>query len=433
MSTELLGALGIIAIIVALMLKFWLGAAFLIIGFLGYGLLDGWNKALLMIPMQSFSTMTRYDTTVIPMFILMAAVSASTGISGDLYRTARVWFGQIRGGLAMATVAGCGMFAAISGSSMATSMAIGKAAYPELRKYGYDERLAAGSIAAGGTIGNLIPPSMGFILYGILTETSVGNLFMAGILPGLLEVVLYMLVIYLICRLKPEMGPPGPKTSIIEKIVSLKDTWHMIALFLLVMGGIYLGIFTPTEAGAIGAFGALIITFFTRRLTLGRLISSLKEAAETTGMLIMILVGVMIFMRFLTVSGLPAFLGNYVTTLHVQPMLIMLVIIIFYLFAGAFMDILACIFITVPIFFPIVMELGFDPLWFGVIVVMMFEIGAITPPMGLNVFVLSAATDVPVMTIFRGIVPFLIADLARVILVVAFPAISLYLPMVMRG
>jgi len=293
--------------------------------------------------------------------------------------------------------------------------------------------LAAGSIVAGGTIGNLIPPSMGFILYGILTETSVGYLFMAGILPGLLEVVLYMTAIYLVCLIKPEMGPAGPKVGIREKFTSLKDTWAMISLFLLVMGGIYMGIFTPTEAGAIGACGAMVITFLMRRLTFDKFLSAIKETAQNTGMLMMILVGVMIFMRFLTVSRLPAFLGAEVASLTVHPMLIMGVIVVFYLFAGAFMDILAAIFITVPIFFPIVMGLGYDPLWFGVIIVMMFEIGAITPPMGLNVFVLSAATDVPVGTIFRGLAPFLIADLVRVILILFIPAIALYLPYVMRG
>lgn len=429
MSAELLGVIGIIAVIVALLMKFWLGAAFLAIGFLGYGLLEGWERAFTMVAMQSYSSMTKYDITVLPMFILMAALASNTGISGDLYRTSRTWLGQIHGGLAMATVAGCGMFAAISGSSMATSLAIGKAAFPELRKYGYDEKLAVGSIAAGGTVGNLIPPSMGFILYGILTETSVGKLFMAGILPGVLEVVIYMMIIYFICRIKPEMGPPGEKTSFMEKIVSLKNTWAMVVLFLLVMGGIYLGIFTPTEAGAVGAFGTMVVTLIMRRLNFEKFIAAIKETAQTTGMLIMILVGVMILMRFFTISNLPAFLGNYVAGLQVSPAVIMGVIIIFYLLAGAFMDILAVIFITVPIFFPIVTGLGYHPLWFGVIIVMMFEIGAITPPMGLNVFVLSAATDLPVSTIFRGIIPFLVGDLIRVLLVVFVPAISLYIPL----
>ena len=428
-DAELLGVIGIIAVIVALLMKFWLGAAFLAIGFLGYGLLEGWERAFTMVAMQSYSSMTKYDITVLPMFILMAALASNTGISGDLYHTSRAWLGQIRGGLAIATVAGCGMFAAISGSSMATSLAIGKAAFPELRKYGYDEKLAVGSIAAGGTVGNLIPPSMGFILYGILTETSVGKLFMAGILPGVLEVVVYIMIIYLICRIKPEMGPPGEKTSFMEKIVSLKNTWPMVTLFLLVMGGIYLGIFTPTEAGAVGAFGTIVITLIMRRLNLEKFLAAIKETAQTTGMLIMILVGVMILMRFFTISNLPAFLGNYVAGLQVSPMVIMGVIIIFYLLAGAFMDILAVIFITVPIFFPIVTGLGYHPLWFGVIIVMMFEIGAITPPMGLNVFVLSAATDLPVSTIFRGIIPFLVGDLIRVLLVVFIPAISLYIPL----
>jgi tripartite ATP-independent transporter DctM subunit len=237
------------------------------------------------------------------------------------------------------------------------------------------------------------------------------------------------MIIYLICRIKPEMGPPGEKTSFMEKIVSLKNTWAMVTLFLLVMGGIYLGIFTPTEAGAVGAFGTIVITLIMRRLNLEKFVAAIKETAQTTGMLIMILVGVMILMRFFTISNLPAFLGNYVAGLQVSPMVIMGVIIIFYLLAGAFMDILAVIFITVPIFFPIVTGLGYHPLWFGVIIVMMFEIGAITPPMGLNVFVLSAATDLPVSTIFRGIIPFLVGDLIRVLLVVFIPAISLYIPL----
>ncbi|MBA7696091.1 C4-dicarboxylate TRAP transporter large permease protein DctM [subsurface metagenome] len=431
MSPELVGLLGIVAVVVLLLLRFWIGAAFIVVGFLGYGYLVGWEKALLMAAFEPFSNIAQYHLTVIPMFILMGAVVANTGVSGDLYNTAHKWIGQLRGGLAMTTVVSCGMFAAVCGSSMATSVTMGKVAFPEMKKHNYDPRLASGSIAAGGTLGILIPPSMGFILYGIITETSIGKLFMAGIIPGVLEVVFYMITIYILCLINPLMGPPGPKAGFKEKIFSLRNTWAMITLFLIVMGGIYMGIFTPTEAGAVGAFGAIVISFFARRLTLSNFRATIIETAQTTGMIALILVGAFIFMRFLTVSRLPFLMGEMVSGLPVPPMAIMMAIIVFYILVGCIMDIVAALLITVPIIFPVVLALGFDPIWFGVIMVRMFEIGAITPPMGLNVFILATATDVPIGTIFRGIIPFLLADFAHVALLVAIPALSLFLPSIM--
>jgi len=431
MSPELVGLIGLLAVVLLLLFKFWLGAAFILVGFIGYGYLVDWNTVLNMIGIETFSSIARYHITVIPMFILMGTVASHTGIAGDLFDTAYKWIGRLRGGVAMAAVASCGMFAAVSGSSVATAVTMGKVAIPEMKKYNYDMQLASGSVAAGGTLGILIPPSMGFILYGIFTETSIGKLFMAGIIPGVLEVVFYIVTILFLCTVRPSMGPAGPSTPWKQKIVSLKNTWAMIVLFLLVMGGIYMGIFTPTEAGAIGAFGAVVITLIGRRLNMSNFRRSIIEAAQTTGMIGLLLVGAFIFNRFMTISGLPFLLGEVVAGLGLPPIQILIFLIILYILLGCIMDPFAAIVITIPIIFPLVLAMGFNPIWYGVIMVRMLEIGAITPPMGLNVFVISAASDVPIGTVFRGIVPFLIADFLHVALLVAVPSISLFLPNMM--
>jgi C4-dicarboxylate transporter DctM subunit len=428
LSPEMIGLIGIIILIVLMIFfKVWVGFAMALVGFVGYMVFEGWDMAVFMSGMEPYTSVAAYTLSCIPLFILMGSVVAGTGISTDIYVAARQWIGFVRGGIAMATVAACGLFAAITGSSMATAVTMGKAAYPEMVKYEYDDKMAAGSIAAGGTIGILIPPSIAFITYGILTETPIGQLFIAGIIPGILEVVFYILTIYIICLIKPHYGPPGPKTTFKEKIISLPSVLPVVILFLVVIGGIYGGIFTPTEAGAIGAFGAIVIGLVQRRLKWGSFVFSLRETAKNTAMIILMIVSANIFSRFITLSGLPAALSEFVTGLDAPPFVILLGIIVVYLICGCFLDIMAALILTIPIIFPTVMALGFNPIWYGVIMVRMIEIGMITPPMGMNIFVLSKTIEFPIKKLYSGIVPFVISDLVHVSMLIAFPAISLYL------
>lgn len=429
MSPGLIGAIGVVVLVILIFMRVWIGAAMVLVGFLGYAYLVGWNYALIVAGTEPYSDIAFYPITVIPLFILMGALVSNTGVSGDLYNTAHKWVGQLRGGLAMSTVGACAAFSAICGSSEATAATMGKVALPEMRRLNYDDKLATGSVAAGGTMGILIPPSLGFILYGILCDVSIGKLFMAGIIPGFLEAVFYIATIWLICRLNPRLGPPGPWTSFKEKIFSLKNTWAMLALFMLVMGGIYMGVFTPTEAGAVGAFGAIVICFVGRKLTWANLRGSVVETAQTTAMIIFMIVGAFILMRFLAVSGLPVLISELVTGLPVSGIWILIAIIMMYIILGCFLDVYAAIILTVPIIFPVIMALGLNPIWFGVIMVRVMEVGLITPPMGMNVFILSAVTDVPIGTIFRGVIPFVIADFCHIALLVAIPALSLFIPM----
>ena len=431
MSPEIAGIIGVVLLVILLFLRVWVGIAMALVGFLGFAYITSLKNALLILGSVPYSTLANETVAAVPLFILMGAMVSNTGVAGDLYKTAYKWLGQYRGGLAMATIMACGGFAAMCGSSQATVATIGKVAMPEMKKYRYDMKLTAGSVAAGGTIGILIPPSIGFILYGILTEESIGKLFMAGIIPGVLEAVFYMVTIFILCRLNPKMGPPGPGTSTKEKIISLKNTWAMLALFCLVMGGIYMGIFTPTEAGSTGAFGAIIISFVGRRLTWANLRGSIVETAQTTAMIVFMIVGAFMFMRFLAISQLPNALGEFVTGLPIPRMWILVAIIFMYIIIGCFLDIYAAIILTVPIIFSAILALGFDVIWFGVILVRVMEIGLVTPPFGLNIFILASVSDVPIGTMYRGIVPFVIADFAHVALLVAIPSLSLFLPQTM--
>jgi C4-dicarboxylate transporter DctM subunit len=428
MSPEMTGLIGIVVLIVLIFLRIWIGAVMVLVGIVGYGILGGWDMAIVVAGTEPYSNIAFYPITVIPLFILMGSVVSNTGVAGDLYNTAYTWIGKLRGGLAMATTMACCAFAAICGSSAATAATMARVALPEMKKHNYDMKMAAGSVAAGGTMGILIPPSMGFILYGILCEVSIGKLFMAGIIPGLLEAIFYMVTIWIMCKWRPHMGPPGESTTIKQKVVSLKGTWAMLLLFVLVMGGIYMGIFTPTEAGAVGAFGSIVISFIGRKLTWPNLRGSVVETAQTTAMIVFMIVGAFMLMRFLAISKLPFFIGDLVAGLPVGRMWIMIAIIVMYIILGCFLDIYAAIILTCPIIFPAVMALNFDVIWFGVIMVRVMEMGLITPPMGMNVFIMASVVDVPIGTIFRGVVPFIIADVLHVALLVAVPSLSLFLP-----
>ena len=426
------GLIGLGFLVVLLLLGTPVGFAMAFIGLIGMAYLKGLPPALNVMGSTYFVNLGYYVFAVIPFFLLMGLLLASAGVGRDLYDTTYAWVGHRSGGISMATVAACGGFAAICGDSLPTGVTMGTVALPEMKRFKYDDSLATGCVAAGGTLGILIPPSIGFILYAIITEESIGKLFIAGIIPGILLMSLFMLTIYVRCRLNPKLGPPGPRTTFKEKIISLKGTWVMIALFLLVIGGLYLGIFTPTEAGAIGAFAALIIGLATRRFTRKSLITSFLDSGAISSMLFIILGGVFIMGYFLAVSRVPLVVSDFVAGLQVSRYLILVLILFIYVILGMLMNIGPMILLTLPIFFPTVAALGFDPIWFGVIMVIMMEMGQITPPIGINVFAIAGvARDVPMWTIFKGIFPFVGCQALMIAILILFPQIATWLPSLM--
>jgi C4-dicarboxylate transporter DctM subunit len=431
-SPVTVGLIGIGALLLLLFLRMPIGFVMALVGFAGFSYMSGLEAGLGILDVIPYRTAFSYTLCVLPLFVLMGQFAYYSQITGDLYDTMHKWLGHLPGGLASATVAGCAVFAAVSGSSSATAATIGTVALPQMQRYKYDTSLAAGAVAAGGTLGILIPPSLGFILYGVVTEESIGKLFIAGILPGILLALLFMICIYILVRVNPKLGPPGPKASFKERLVSIRHTWSILFLFLLIMGGIYTGIFTPTEAGAIGAFGAFIIGLARRRLTWQGFVASLLDTGRITAMIFILIIGAMIFSSFLTKSTIVFEVADLAAGIPVSRHIILVVILIFYLILGSIMDVASGLLITLPIFYPVVMNLGFDSVWFGVIAVVMFEAGLITPPVGLNVFVVSGvAKDIPLYTIFRGIVPFLIAILVSLVILIAFPQIATFLPSLM--
>ena len=431
MSPETTGLIGLILLIVLLFARMWIGAAMALVGFLGYTYIMGLKPAFAVVAQIPFSTIAWYPMSTVPLFIFMGVIIFNSGVGTALYDTAYKWVGQLRGGLAMSTVLACALFAAITGVSAPAVVTMGKVAVPEMRKRNYDDKLATGSIVCAGTLAFLIPPSMAFIIYGILTETSIGLLFIAGLIPGIMLSLLFVITITLITAIRPGAGPAGPKSSIREKITSLKGTWHTLMLFLIVLGGIYGGVFTPTEAGAIGAFGAIVITAFSRRLTIKSFLESLLEAGQTTAFVFLLIIGAYILMKFLAVSRLPFMLSETVAALPFPRMAIFAGIMLLYVILGMFLDIFSAVIITIPVIFPLIIALGFDPIWFGVVLVIVIEMGLVTPPVGLDVFILSGAIDVPLFTIFRGVLPFLVAMVIGIIILAIFPQIALFLPSTM--
>jgi tripartite ATP-independent transporter DctM subunit len=425
------GFLGIFVMLILLLLRMQIGIAMGLVGFFGFAYITGWGPAFGILKTVPYTTFASNDLSVIPLFILMGTFAFAAGMSEDLYRSVRTLFGNLRGGLAIATVAACACFAAISGSSLATAATLAKVAMPEMNKYNYDTALATGSIAAGGCIGILIPPSVILIIYGIITEQSIGKLFMAGFIPGILEAVFYIITIMILCRRNPAMGPPGPSTTGREKFFSFLKTWQVIVLFLIVIGGIYSGIFTPTEAAGIGAFIAFLFTIFRGKMTWENLKTSLTSTASTTGMLFLIVLGAMILGYFFSVTRLPFELATMVSELPVNRYVILVLILLTLMLLGCLMDSMAIVLLTVPVFYPLILQLNFEPIWFGILVVRVTEMGLITPPVGLNVFVIQGITKVPMHTIFRGVTPFLIADVAEIILLIAIPQITMFLPNMM--
>jgi len=424
-----IGIAGILFLFLFLALRMQIGFSMALVGFLGFSVLTSFESSLSILGMEPFKTASSYGLTVIPLFILMGQFANYSGMGIEIYRTVYRWIGFLPGGLAMATIGACASFAAISGSSLATAATFGTVALPEMRRFKYDDSLATGCVAAGGTLGILIPPSTVMIIYGILTQQSIGTLFIAGILPGLLLSGVFIMTIYILTRFKPALGPAGPKFAMRERIASLKDTWGILSLFLIVIGGLYTGWFTPTEAAGVGAFGAFLITIVKRRLTWNNLKASLTDTTKTTAMVFAILIGASIFGYFLTVSQIPERLSQWIAELGLNKYLVMWMTILLYIVLGCFMEGLAIMILTIPVIYPMVIGMGFDPIWFGIIITLVMEMSLITPPVGVNVFIISGiARDVPMYTIFRGVIPFFIAMLVTIALLVMFPQIALFLP-----
>jgi len=425
------GIIGMLVLFIAFLSGMPIISSLILVGFLGMSYLRGAPAGLSIMGSSPFSTASHFTFSVIPLFVLMGEFCFFSGIGTDLYQMAYRWFGHFPGGLSMGTVVGCGGFAAVCGDSMATAVTMGAVALPEMKRFRYDPRLAVGCVAAGGTLGVLIPPSLAFILYALLTDQSIATLFIAGIIPGLLLITLFLLTIYVMARRNPVLAPPGPATTWSEKMTALKGVWATLVLFALVIGGMYAGVFTPTEGGGIGAFGALIIGIVRRRLQWHSIISSLLEAGKISAVCISILVGANIFGYFLATSKLPLELAGYVAQLAVPALLILIIILVIYLFLGCLMPAIPMLVLTVPIFYPVVTTLGYDPIWFGVLMVLMFEMAVITPPMGINVLALRAvATDVDLGVMFRGTMPFLIAMMLCVAILIVLPDFALFLPAV---
>ena len=429
MSPETAGIVGIVLLLVLFLLRMPVAFAMALTGLVGFAYLSGPGPALSLLAQDIFEQFSSYPLSVIPLFILMGSFAFASGISKRLYDTTYTWVGALRGGLTIATVLACAGFAAICGSTAATAATMGKIALPEMKKYRYDNTLATGTVAGAGTLGILIPPSTVLIVYGILVEESIGKLFIAGILPGILLSLLFVAVVVILCLRNPELGPPGVPTSWKAKAKATTGIVPAFILFLLAIGGLFMGWFSPTQAGAIGAGGTLVIGLARRELTWEKFFEAGKDGLLTGCMVLCIITGAVIFGHFMAISTIPFILADWVGNLPIHRMGVMCVIVFIYFLGGFFMDSMALVVVTIPIFFPIVGELGFDPIWFGVIVVLVAEMGVITPPVGVNVFVIKGiAPEIPLEIIFRGIMPFLAALIILTIILLFIPEIATFLP-----
>ena len=429
MSGTAIGLVGVAALFALLLIRVPVAFAMFLVGFFGIAALNGWNAAMSLLASESFTLASSPELIVIPLFILMGNVASVTGMSRQLYDAAYAVIGQIRGGLASATVIGCGGFAALSGSSVASALTMGKVALAEMDRFEYDPKLSTGVVAAGGTLGILIPPSTGFVVFAILTEQSIGRLFLAGVFPGLLLLLLFIFAVSLVCWVRPAYGPAGPKTKMREKLRALAGAGPIVGVILITIGGIYRGIFSPVEAAAVGAGLVVALGFVTGKLTVPALWSATKDSILTTATVMLILIAAHLINPFLALSHIPQFVGEAVAGLDLSLYAVLALILAIYLILGCFLEGFAMMVLTLPIFFPIVMQIGIDPIWFGVLVVLTLEMGLISPPVGINVFIVkSVARDVPLGTIFAGVLPFWIAMLVALAIVVVFPEIALFLP-----
>lgn len=429
MSLELIGVIGFIALFALLAVGMPVGFSLIVVAFAGFAVIVSFEGARGMLSTAPYSIVHNYTWCCICLFVLMGHFAFHSGLITDVYTTAYKWLGRLRGGLSIATIAGCTGFAACTGSSAASVAFITTSALPEMERHNYAPGLATGCIAAGCTLGILIPPSIPFIVYGLFAEVSIGRLFIAGIIPGILLSGLFLLVIYIWVSFKPSTGPPGPQSTWRERFGSLTGLWSAIVLVVLVLGGLWGGVFTPVEAGGVGAFGAFLIGLVRRRFTRHSIVESLLDSVRISGMIFIIMIGAIMFNAFLAVSGLASMLASFACGLPVSPVVVVIFIMFFYLIGGCLMDAFGLIMLTLPIFIPIMNALGIDLILFGVLTTIMIEMAEITPPIGLNVFILSGmARHIPMYTVFRGIVPFLLAMIVGLALIIAFPQIALFLP-----
>ena len=429
MSPILIGAIGFLILIALAAARMPIGLALAVVGLGGTWILQGADTAIFIMGTAPVDALSNFTLSVLPLFFLMGTLMVRSGLAEALYHSAYTLVGHHRGGLAMATVVACGGFGAVCGSSLATAATMSKIAVPQMLRYGYSRSLAMGSVAAGGTLGILIPPSLPMIIYGVLTETSIGQLFAAGIVPGIIAAGFYLLTTVLLMRWKPAWGPAGDRSSWRERIDSFKRTWGVVFVFVLVIGGIFAGLFSPTEAGAVGAIGALGIGVVQKRIGLRDCLTIVIEVGQITAMLMFILVGVTMFDFFVTATRFPELFVDFVNDLNVSRYAIIWGIVLFLVLLGTVLEVIAIIFITTPFLFPLVQGLGFDPVWFGIVMVMVVEIGLITPPFGMNVFVVAkSVSGANAWEAFKGVTPFVGADLIRISLFILVPGLSLWLP-----
>ncbi|MBN1226713.1 MAG: TRAP transporter large permease [Deltaproteobacteria bacterium] len=430
MSATLVGVIGILVLIIVLFfLGMPVGFAMGIVGFFGFWYVISFKAALNMVGGDIWSTFSSYGLTVIPLFIFLGYLAFNAGIAERLYNTAYKWVGHMRGGLAIATIGADELFAAICGSNTATAATMGKVALPQMQKYGYGDMLSSGTVVTGGTLGTVMPPSVVLIVIGLQTEQSIIKLFLGGILPALVLGILFIITIIVLCRINPNYGPQGPKASFKEKIKSLTGVIEAVTIFVLVIGGLYAGFFTPTEAGAVGVFFALVVILLQRRITWKGFVSSVVDTLKISSMVFFLVTGAIIFGRFLAVTRLPFIIAEYASGLPISPYVILVFILIIYLIGGCFMDSLGFLVLTIPIFFPLGIALGFDPIWYSIILTMVTTMGAITPPVGVNIYVIKAlAPEIPLSTIFKSVSFFLLACIASVAILIIFPGITLLIP-----
>lgn len=433
MSPIAIGVLGVVLLFILMFAGMPLGLAFTLVGFAGYAITAGFAGAFGLLRTVPFTTFSDYSFSVVPLFMLMGAFAYFGRMSEDLYGNAYRLLGNIRGSLAMATIFACGVFSAISGSSVATAATMGKVCLPEMKRYGYKDSLATGCVAAGATMDILIPPSVILIIYGIIAEESIGKLYMAGYIPGAIQVIVFMFLVYIICTIDRDAGPRGPKTTIKQKLAAVANSWSAAFLIILVIGGMYFGIFSVNEAAGVGAFMVFIICLVQRKMNFKIFKDALRDTLKTTAMIFIMLLGGIIFGYFLSVTGLTRTFGDFVMGLGVSRYIVIAAMVLIYLILGAIMDEIGMILITVPVFLPVIEALGWDPIWFGIIVVLICQCGAINPPVAINVFIIKGiAPEVPLSTIYKGILPFSLATIALVILLIAFPDIAMILPNTMK-
>ena len=429
LSTDAIAILGFASLFILMLLRVPVGMAMGLVGVTGYSYIVGVGPALKLVGQTSMRTVTDYTFGVIPMFMLMGALVSVSGVSRELFRAANSMIGHLRGGLGVATVLACGGFAAICGSSVATAATFSSVAYPEMRRFGYPQSFSAGVIAAGGTLGAMLPPSTVLAVYAILTQQDIGKLFMAGIIPGLLAMLMYVITIMIIVKVRPNWLPAGELRPWAERAQDLKAVWAPLVLFLFVIGGLYGGFFTPTEAGGVGASGAFILGLLRGKLNRDNIREALLQATRTAAAVFTVLIGALLFGYFLTITQSPQKLTLFFTSMGIGRYGVLAMIMVMYLVLGCLMDAMAMIILTVPIIFPVIIALGFDPIWFGIIIVMTVELGLIHPPVGMNVFVIkSVVKDVSFTTIFKGVIPFVVTDIIRLVILIAFPVLALWLP-----